>query len=199
MRVLPVLAGLTCAAALAAPAQCPAHPPPDAVPFHFLHPHGLAGTYHLTMTAEPSGPTVTGRLLLWVPDTLTEYYDLAFVGSGDSAAATSRSAAAPLHDRWIRAAHPQLLQGATTIRPPALGAPPEGDLTSRNPRSPGLRLDRDALIFAPRLGWRPVDGEWTRLFIVRTSPEGFWGTWQSSFDRPARTGPHGRFCAVRER
>ena len=203
MRFVSLLLGMTCAAGTVA-AQCPPGSPTDAAPFDGADARALAGTYHLVMTAGAPGArrdSAAGRLLLWVPDTLTAYYELTYADPFDSASATERPGAKRLEETWRRTAHPQLLQGATTIRLAPLGAPAREDLTSRDPRSPGLRLYGDTLLFAPRLGWTPVDGEWTRLLIERVGPGGFEGRWTSSFDRTkhgARPGPSGRFCAVRE-
>jgi len=207
MRLTPLLFGITFAAGAAA--QCPSHAPAGAARFDTLDARALAGTYHLVMQSEAPGPrppSASGRLLLWVPDTLTEYYELAYVGADDSAGESGPPGAERMRETWRRTAHPQLLQGATTLPLGALGAPAREDLTSRDPRSPGLLLDGDVLIFAPRMGWKPVDGEWTKLRIERMNREGFWGTWFTKFHHTGRRDargtpfppPHGRFCAERE-
>ena len=107
---------------------------------------------------------------------------------------------------WRRTAHPHLLAGASTIQLGELAAPGRSDLTSRNPYHPGLLLQGADLSFAPRLGWNPVDGEWTTLHIESVAATGFWGTWRTSFDRTVPRdakgrrlpNPYGFFCAMRE-
>lgn len=205
--VLGVAAVLT---SRAATAQCAGRVPPSATRFDSLRAPELAGTYRLTMVSQvpgtPSSET-SGDLVLWVPDTLFEFYEPEY--SAPPAASTSSGVGLGTETpttalRWRRTAHPHLLAGASTIRLADLAAPGRFDLSSRDPFRPGVRLQGATLFFAPRLGWKPVDGEWTTLHVEWVSAAGFWGTWATTFDQTVPRdahghrlrNPHGFFCAA---
>jgi hypothetical protein len=168
----------------------------------------LAGTYELRMVSQwedERGKVVQGRLELWAPDTMFQYYEPSWYAKYDPKSPRLRILPRDSITTWTKADSWRPLIGMVAIDLRAASAPGSNQLTSRDPFEPGVRLEGANLQFDPvGLGFVRLDGSTTALTIKRASDQGFSGTWTTSsgFGYRVRKGrrvpnPSGFFCARR--
>lgn len=164
----------------------------------------LAGTYDLRMTSEwedQKGRIALGRMELWAPDTLLQWYLPDFYDQAESRRHHLVLRETP--QRWTKSGGWKPLIGAAEIDLASMMVP-GNRISSRDPFEPGLRLEGIELEISPvKLGYIQLDGSSASLIIERVAGDGFSGRWTTSFFgtllRHGREveNPSGRFCARR--
>jgi hypothetical protein len=204
-----LVAGLLVSGSGAQAQTCPKQPRATPRAFAAAEVSRLAGTFSLTLVSEwppEPGRWTTGELELWAPDTLYRYYEPQYRWVTDSVRGNTHFTHADtlVVTAWRRTGDRPLI-GTTTIEPARVHAPVDGNLASRAPLAPGVRLEgRDLLLTPVALGWMREDGSSTTLHIERVGADGFSGRWTTDFGYMTLMhqgrevpNPSGFFCAVR--